>query len=64
MASLQKAIAQLMEGRAEQRPTPPDGGSDEAAATPAPATDAEPVSVAEFAGRRAPSRSSASAPRR
>ncbi|MBX3023854.1 NAD-glutamate dehydrogenase [bacterium] len=33
MASLQKAIAQLMESRAEQRPTPPEGGAEE---TPAP----------------------------
>ncbi|HSQ01403.1 MAG TPA: NAD-glutamate dehydrogenase domain-containing protein [Candidatus Dormibacteraeota bacterium] len=54
MASLQKAIAQLMEGRAEQRPTPPDGGSEEpsspsppgpVAPTPAP----EAVSVEAFA---------------
>ena len=53
MASLQKAIAQLMEGRAEQRPTPPDGGSEEA--TPpttepaAPPPTPEPVSVEVFA---------------
>jgi glutamate dehydrogenase len=58
MASLQKAIAQLMEGRAEQRPTPPEDGAEAAgAAVAAPGTPpppalpaAEPVRLEAFAG--------------
>ncbi len=52
MAQLQKAIAQLMEGRAEQRPTPPDGGDGDATTGAAPGASPpaiEAVSVAEFA---------------